>query len=201
MFDFGLTVVGRARAVPRAKNMSKTSAAPHSSKISKAARRVLQPSDAVLVGRRATGQDSSGWTNQTLWWTADAVPYIWCVPACSIRSSFGFWWIMVGVSGMASAFATGWAQYGPETHAQLANMVIAHHIPIGRAAVLAAQTLGIRPSSGFVATVRGKAAALLGPFVECVRNLLATAPALHVDETPARAAGGLAYVHGRAPGF
>lgn len=98
-------------------------------------------------------------------------------------------------TGLAPAFATGRAQYGPETHAHLANMVIAHHIPIGRAAVLAAQALGIRPSSGFVATVRGKAAALLGPFVECVRNLLATAPALHVDETPARAAGGLAYVH------
>jgi transposase len=36
---------------------------------------------------------------------------------------------------------------------------------------------------------------LLGPFVECVRELLGSAPALHVDETPARAAGGLVYVH------
>jgi transposase len=56
-------------------------------------------------------------------------------------------------TGPAPAFATGRAQYGPQTHAQLANMVIAHHIPIGRAAVLAAQTLGITPSTGFVATV------------------------------------------------
>jgi transposase len=48
-----------------------------------------------------------------------------------------------------------------------------------------------------MAGVRGKAAALTGAsgFAGRVRDLLAQAPALFADETPARAAGGLRYVH------
>jgi transposase len=48
-----------------------------------------------------------------------------------------------------------------------------------------------------MASVRGKAAALLeaGGFIDRIRELLRSSPALHVDETPARAAGKLAYVH------
>ncbi|MGH3184393.1 MAG: IS66 family transposase, partial [Streptosporangiaceae bacterium] len=50
-------------------------------------------------------------------------------------------------------------------------------------------------SAGFVAGVRGKAAARLGPFMERVRKLLPEAPVLYADETPARVAGKLHYVH------
>jgi transposase len=48
-----------------------------------------------------------------------------------------------------------------------------------------------------MAGIRGKAAALVAGsgFMERVRELLKTAPAVHADETPARAAGGLRYVH------
>ena len=48
-----------------------------------------------------------------------------------------------------------------------------------------------------MAGVRGKAAALIeaSGFVSRVRELLQAAPAVHADETPARAAGGLRYVH------
>jgi transposase len=56
---------------------------------------------------------------------------------------------------------------------------------------------GIKVSTGWMATVRGKAAALVASsgFVEHVAALLRTAPPVHVDETPARAAGGTRYVH------
>jgi len=48
-----------------------------------------------------------------------------------------------------------------------------------------------------MAGIRGKAAALIGDsgFPGRVLDLLRQAPALHADETPARAAGGLRYVH------
>jgi transposase len=89
------------------------------------------------------------------------------------------------------------ASYGPEVHAQAANLTCGHHIPVGRAAALLAQLAGITVSTGWAAGVRGKAAALIGAsgFAGRVRDLLKDAPALFADETPARAAGGLRYVH------
>jgi transposase len=88
------------------------------------------------------------------------------------------------------------ASFGPETHAQAANL-LAHHVPVYRSTILLAQMAGIRVSSGWMASVRGKAAALVASsgFMEHVAALLKTAPAVHVDETPARAAGGTRYVH------
>jgi transposase len=50
-------------------------------------------------------------------------------------------------------------------------------------------------SAGFTAGIRGKAAARLGPFMDRVRELLPAAPVLYADETPARCAGRLRYVH------
>jgi transposase len=89
------------------------------------------------------------------------------------------------------------ASYGPEVHAQAANLTCGHHIPVGRAAALLAQLAGITVSTGWVAGLRGKAAALVeaSGFAERVRDLLKQAPAVHADETPARAGGGLRYVH------
>jgi transposase len=89
------------------------------------------------------------------------------------------------------------ASYGPEVHAQAANLAVRHYLPIGRAAGLLAQLGGITVSAGWMAGVRGKAAALItaSGFPDAVRGLLRSAPALHADETPARAAGGLRYLH------
>jgi transposase len=89
------------------------------------------------------------------------------------------------------------ASYGPEVHAQAAYLTCGHHIPVGRAATLLAQLAGITVSTGWVAGLRGKAAALVeaSGFADRVRDLLRQAPAVHADETPARAAGGLRYVH------
>jgi transposase len=97
--------------------------------------------------------------------------------------------------GTAPAFVSGRAQYGPEAHAQVANLVVAHHIPIHRATVVLSQMSALGVSAGWMAGVCGKAAALLSGFVEHITQLLRAAPALHVDETPARVAGKPHYVH------
>jgi transposase len=91
----------------------------------------------------------------------------------------------------------GRAQYGVEVHARAAELVLAHHVPVARAARLLAQLSGVEASVGWVGGLRAKASRLLDAagFAEHLCDLLRQAPALHVDETPARAAGGLTYVH------
>jgi len=92
---------------------------------------------------------------------------------------------------------SGRAQYGVEVHARAAELVLAHHVPVARAARLLAQLGGVGVSVGWMGGLRAKAAALLDAagFAEHLRGLLRAAPALGADETPARAQGGLAYVH------
>jgi transposase len=89
------------------------------------------------------------------------------------------------------------ASYGPEASAQAANLVAGHYIPVHRATLLLCQLAGLRVSTGWMAGIRGKAAALVegSGFMERVRELLRSAAAVHADETPARADGGMRYVH------
>ncbi|HZR53822.1 MAG TPA: IS66 family transposase [Streptosporangiaceae bacterium] len=107
-------------------------------------------------------------------------------------------WCCGAVSeGVLPAHVRARASYGPEAHAQAANLVTGQYLPVSRAAVLLAQLAGLTVSTGWIAGLRGKAAALIeaSGFAGAVRDLLRLAPAVHVDETPARAAGGLRYVH------
>ena len=97
--------------------------------------------------------------------------------------------------GLAPAGVTGRVQYGPGVHAKAALAVCAHYLPVARAAKLVAALAGVNVSAGFVAGIRGKAARLLSPFMDRVRELLPAAGVLYADETPARAAGKLHYVH------
>jgi transposase len=60
---------------------------------------------------------------------------------------------------------------------------------------------GLRVSAGWMAGVRHKAAARLEPFMDHVRGLLRQAGVLYADETPARAAGHLEYVHVARTGY
>ena len=89
------------------------------------------------------------------------------------------------------------ASYGPEVSAQAANLVSGHHIPIHRATLLLCQLAGIKVSTGWMAGIRGRAAALAeaSGFLDRVRELLRSAPAVHADETPARVAGATRYLH------
>ena len=85
---------------------------------------------------------------------------------------------------------------GPETLARAALLTCAHYLPVGRARDLLETLTAIDVSTGFLAAIRGRAARQLEKkFLSHMRNLLATAPVLHADETPARATGSLAYVH------
>ena len=68
-------------------------------------------------------------------------------------------------------------------------------MPAARAALLLWQTSGIAVSTGWMAGIRGRAAAALAPFKTHIAALLRATPALNVDETPARAAKSVAYVH------
>jgi transposase len=87
-------------------------------------------------------------------------------------------------------------QYGPTVLARAAELVCAHYLPVARAARLMRSIVGVPVSVGFMASVRGRAARMLEQtFLPRVRQLLRQAGVLHVDETPARAAGGLGYVH------
>jgi transposase len=81
--------------------------------------------------------------------------------------------------------------------AAAAGLACGHYIPVHRATVLLCQLAGITASTGWMAGVRARAAALIGDsgFTDRVRELLRAAPAIHADETPARAAGGTRYVH------
>jgi transposase len=88
-------------------------------------------------------------------------------------------------------------QYGPEITARVADVVVGHHVPVYRSTVLVMELLGMSVSTGFAASLRGRAAELVvsGGFVAAVKALLATARVVHADETFARAAGTTAYVH------
>ena len=99
-------------------------------------------------------------------------------------------------AGELPAHVRARASYGPETCAQAANLAVGHHIPVYRATLLLCQLAGIAVSTGWMAGIRGRAAGLVeaGGFMDRVRELLKTAPAVHADETPARAAGGTRYV-------
>ena len=106
-------------------------------------------------------------------------------------------WCEAVSEGELPGFVRARASFGPEACAQAANLACGHHVPVQRAAELMSQLAGVPVSTGWMAGIRGKAAALVeaSGFMARVRELLKAAPAVHADETPARAAGGTRYVH------
>ena len=105
-------------------------------------------------------------------------------------------------AGVAPAVAPGRAQYGPGVLARAAELLCAHYLSVARATGLMASLVGVAPSTGFMAGVRRRAAALLETtFLPRVRELLREAGVLHADETPGRAAGRLEYVHVASTAF
>src|SRR5262249_44560499 len=85
---------------------------------------------------------------------------------------------------------------GPNICALTAFLTCGHYLPVGRAQNLLAALTGAEVSTGFVAKIRGRAARRLEKkFLKHMRKLLASAPVLHVDETPGRANSALSYVH------
>ena len=91
--------------------------------------------------------------------------------------------------------ATAPACYGPGIRALAAYLAVHQHLPADRMAQLFADVLGAPVSVGALAQMVTEAAEATGPFLDATRALLRDAPAVHFDETGARAVGRLHWVH------
>ena len=86
-------------------------------------------------------------------------------------------------------------QYGPGIGAVVVYLTVRQHLPVARAAELCAELLGARVSTGWVtAQLRAASAALTG-FAAAVKETIRAAPVAHFDETGARVAGRLDWIH------
>jgi hypothetical protein len=74
-------------------------------------------------------------------------------------------------------------------------LCVHQHLPVDRAAQLLGDVLGASVATGTLAAVAAEGAAGLTGFVQAVRDRLAVAPVAHFDETGARVAGRLHWVH------
>jgi transposase len=97
--------------------------------------------------------------------------------------------------GVFPAHARAAACYGPGLRALVCYLCAHQHLPIDRAAQLLGDVLGAPVATGTLAAVVAEGAAGLDGFVEVVREGLAAAPVAHFDETGARVAGRLHWVH------
>jgi transposase len=90
------------------------------------------------------------------------------------------------------------ACYGPGVRALVCYLCVHQHLPVDRAGQLLADVLGAPLATGTLAAVVAEGAAGLdgpGGFIQAVRAQLAGAPVAHFDETGARVAGRLHWVH------
>jgi len=87
------------------------------------------------------------------------------------------------------------ASYGPGLRGLAVYLLAAQHLPLARTAELLAELCGATVSQGTLAAWYAAAAAALEPFTQAVADQLAEAEVLGADETGARVAGGLAWIH------
>ena len=86
-------------------------------------------------------------------------------------------------------------QYGPRLRAYVLYLAVYQHLPYGRIGRLLADRYGASLSTGTLQTIVARGAAGLEPFLQELRGQLAGSPVLHLDETGARTAGKLHWVH------
>jgi transposase len=91
--------------------------------------------------------------------------------------------------------ATAPACYGTGVRALACYLAVHQHLPYDRMAQLFSDVLGIEISVGALAQMVNEGGGMLGLFRDVVADLLADAPAVHFDETGARVAGRLHWVH------
>jgi transposase len=87
------------------------------------------------------------------------------------------------------------ACYGPGVRALVCYLCVHQHLPVDRAAQLLADVLGASVATGTLAAVMAEGAVGLNGFLATLRDRLAAAPVAHFDETGARVAGRLHWVH------
>ncbi len=98
-------------------------------------------------------------------------------------------------AGVLPAAARGAACYGPGVRALGAYVGVWQHVPVQRASELLDDGVGAGVSAGWLGGLVAEAAGGLGGFVERVREQLCRAEVAHFDETGARVAGRLHWVH------
>lgn len=87
------------------------------------------------------------------------------------------------------------AQYGASLRALGVYLIVFQHIPYERARQLIFDLMGVALSTGTLKAWVDQAAGGLGEFDEALRRLLRSAPVCHFDETGARIAGRLGWIH------
>ena len=87
------------------------------------------------------------------------------------------------------------AQYGPRLRAYVLYLAVYQHLPYGRIGRLLADRYGASLSTGTLQAIVARGAAGLEPFLQELRGQLVGSPVVHVDETGARTAGKLHWVH------
>jgi transposase len=87
------------------------------------------------------------------------------------------------------------ACYGPGVRAAVCYLHGQQHLPVQRTAQALADLVGAEVASGTVAAILGECADGLDGFIDAVRAQLARAPVVHFDETGARVAGRLHWLH------
>jgi transposase len=98
-------------------------------------------------------------------------------------------------AGRFPTHARAAACYGPGVRALVCYLCVHQHLPVDRAAQLLADVLAVPMATGTLAAVVAEGARGLGGFAQVVREGLAAAPVAHFDETGARVAGRLHWVH------
>jgi transposase len=98
-------------------------------------------------------------------------------------------------AGVFADQARAAACYGAGVRALASYLLAGQHLPVERAAEVLAHALGACVSAGTLGGLLAEAAGGLGGFVERVRERLAGAEVAHFDETGARVAGRLHWVH------
>jgi len=91
--------------------------------------------------------------------------------------------------------AIGPTCYGSGVRALLTYLVVAQHLPIERATEVFSECCGITVSTGFATSLIGEAGQGLDGFIQSTRTALRESKVLHLDETGARVAGKLGWVH------
>jgi hypothetical protein len=87
------------------------------------------------------------------------------------------------------------AQYGSGVRALGCYLLVYQHPPVDRTARLLGDVLGAPVAAGTLAGVVAEGAVGLGEFTKTIRDQLVAAPVAHFDETGARVAGRLHWVH------
>ncbi|WP_219419534.1 IS66 family transposase, partial [Pseudonocardia nigra] len=87
------------------------------------------------------------------------------------------------------------AVYGPNLRALAAYLVVFQHLPVARAAQLIADVTGARPSTGWISSVLGQVAGVLGDVEKLIKTLITLAHVIHVDETSSNINGSRWWLH------